>query len=213
VPWIIARLVATLACFFAALVAIAGFSGIDFPTIYVKNRGEHCLIVLDNGEQLPSQDLNPVLVSDHKRWVAMASAGGCQIVNGQHVPVRWSIAVEPSVDAGRTTLTIQTAMGRIYLVNLVAVGAMDRPSPQGPQLVGFFLWHPPVPIVRHHSSSRFHLAGTDGTGHTAAEALSVARHHPRPCSIHRKIVLKLRDTGCRCTSVLMPTVNSQGGRR
>jgi hypothetical protein len=167
VALIIARLVAIVACFIAALAAIAGaapnpgvlypdgmrhyavgFSGIDFPTIYV-NRGEHCLIVLDNGEQLPSQDLNPVLVSDHKRWVAIASAGGGQLVNGHHVPLRWSIAVEPSIDAGRTTLTIQTAMGRIYLVNLVAVGSMDHPSPQGQQLVGFFLWHAPVPIVRH----------------------------------------------------------------
>jgi hypothetical protein len=166
VPWIIARLVAIVACFIAALVAIAGaapnpgivypdgmrhyavgFSGIDFPTIYV-NRGEHCLIVLDNGEQLPSQDLTPVLVSDHKRWVAIASVGGGQLVNGHHVPLR-AIAVEPSVDADRTTLTIQTAMGRIYLVNLVAVGSMERPSPQGQQLVGFFVFHPPAPIVRH----------------------------------------------------------------
>lgn len=166
-PCIIARLVAIVACFIAALVAIAGaapnpgvlypdgmrhyavgFSGIDFPTIYV-NRGEHCLIVLDNGEQLPSQDLNPVLVSDHKRWVAIASAGGGQVVNGRHIPVRWSIAVEPSVDAGRTTLTIQTALGRIYLVNLIAVGSMDQPSQKGQQLVGFFLYHPPAPIIRH----------------------------------------------------------------
>jgi hypothetical protein len=163
---IIARLVAIVACLLASLVAIAGaasnpgilypdgmrhyavgFSGIPFPTIYV-NRGQHCLIVLDNGEQLPSQDLNPVLVSDHKRWVAMASAGGGQLVDGHHVPMRWSIAVEPSVDAGVTTLTIQTAMGRIYLVNLVAVGSMDRPSPQGQQIVGFFVYHTPVPVRR-----------------------------------------------------------------
>jgi hypothetical protein len=173
VALIIARLIAIVACFIAALAAIAGaapnpgvvypdgmrhyavgFSGIDFPTIYV-NRGEHCLIVLDNGEQLPSQDLNPVLVSDHKRWVAIASAGGGQLVGGHHVPIRWSIAVEPSVDAGRTTLTIQTAMGRIYLVNLVAVGSMDRPSSQGQQLVGFFLYHPPVLIVRHVAVRHF----------------------------------------------------------
>jgi hypothetical protein len=170
VALVIARIVAIVVCYLVALVAIAGaasnpgilypdgmrhyavgFSGIDFPTIFV-NRGEHCLIVLDNGEQLPSQDLNPVLVSDHKRWVALASAGGGQLVNGHHVPMRWSIAVEPSVDAGRTTLTIQTAMGRIYLVNLVAVGSMDRPSPQGQQIVGFFVYHPPVPIVRHVAS-------------------------------------------------------------
>lgn len=116
-----------------------GYPGLDFPVVYVA-RGTSVEVVIDRGEQLIVRDNVPVVLDDRTRWVAVGSRSGGQLVNGHHVPITWSIFVQPAKDADDTWLTINTAMGRSYRVHLVAV---DHRSKLAEQIVGFYLYHAP----------------------------------------------------------------------
>lgn len=118
-----------------------GFSGIDFPVVYVQ-RGHVCNIMLEPGEMLSATDANDVLLDDRVRWVSVASrSGGQRLPNGQTVPTTWTVAVEPANDAEDAWLTIHTALGRHYMLHLVPVARNDA---KGEHIVAFYYWHPPV---------------------------------------------------------------------
>jgi hypothetical protein len=155
---IIARLVAIVACLIAALVGIAGavpnpgirypdnsiryamgYPGFDWPVVSVA-RGESCTVVIEQGEDLIVKDNVPVVLADRTRWTAVGSRSGGQLVNGHHVPITWSVTVQPANDADDTWLTIVTGLGNRYMVHLVSV---DRHSKFAQFLVGFYLYHPP----------------------------------------------------------------------
>ena len=130
-----------------------GFSGIDPPTIRVQ-RGQQCLITLAPGERLTA---NGALIADRVRWTALKSYSGGALRRGHHVPIVWSIAVQPSADAQRTSLTIQTDMGSRYLIHLLAVGQVDGGlDPSAQEIVGFYFFHPIEPprrIARRQAST------------------------------------------------------------
>jgi hypothetical protein len=132
-----------------------GYSGLDFPVVCVA-KGTSVEIVISEGEQLLVKDNVPVVLDDRKRWVAVGSRSGGQLVSGHHVPVTWSVFVEPSQDADDTWLTINSAAGHRYKVHLIAV---DHHSKLAENLVGFFVYHPPqkrVPPTRVSARRQAH---------------------------------------------------------
>jgi hypothetical protein len=132
-----------------------GYSGIDFPTVYVQ-RGRVTNVMLEPGEMLPPTEANGVLLDDRVRWVSVASrSGGQKLPNGQVVPTTWTIAVEPSSDAEDAWLTIHTQLGRHYMLHLVPVGRNDS---KGERLIGFYYWHEP-PRLRRREYRQARTAG------------------------------------------------------
>jgi hypothetical protein len=116
-----------------------GYPNLDFPVVYVA-RGTSVEVVIERGEDLIVKDNVPVILDDRTRWVAVGSRTGGQLIGGHHVPITWSVIVEPAKDAEDTWLTINTAMGNRYKVHLIAV---DHRSKLAENLIGFYLYHPP----------------------------------------------------------------------
>jgi hypothetical protein len=116
-----------------------GYPNLDWPVVYVA-RGASVEVVIQQGEDLIVKDNIPVVLDDRTRWVAVGSRSGGQLVNGHHVPITWSVLVEPATDADDTWLTINSAAGNRYKVHLIAVDHRDK---HAQQLVGFYLYHPP----------------------------------------------------------------------
>jgi hypothetical protein len=128
-----------------------GYPNFDWPVVSV-GRGESCTVVIEQGEDLIVKDNVPVIIADRTRWTAVGSRSGGQLVNGHHVPITWSVTVQPANDADDTWLTIVTGLGNRYMVHLVAV---DRHSRFAQQLVGFYLYHPPQKrIPQRHQLAR-----------------------------------------------------------